>query len=240
MSNLLEKIKLYNKITNFVKIARRYFINNFYDGALTVLGIILGFFVIILDDPLNATISSTYLILPSIGTAISMFISGLSGSYLSEKAERKKIRAELNKAMAIVEEETSNKEKEDRSSQESEFSQAMLKSVNLNQFPNNIKEKKKKIKTLYEKAEVFAATIVAIVNGGAPFLGGIIPIIPFLFVGEAGLITFLISFTIIFICIILLGIYLGYISKESIIKNIIQMLVAFTLTMVIVLFSLSA
>jgi VIT1/CCC1 family predicted Fe2+/Mn2+ transporter len=239
MSTLLKKIKTYNKITNFVKIARRYFINNFYDGALTVLGIILGFFVIIFKNPENATISSTYIILPSVGTAISMFISGVSGSYLSEKAERKRIRAELNRAMAIVENQEEDKEDFDTDSQKRDFAKAMLKEVDLDQIPTVIGKKKKKIKSLYEKAETFTATLVAIVNGGAPFLGGVIPIIPFLFVEEAGIISFIISFIIIFICIVVLGIYLGCISQESIIKNIIQMLIAFILTMTIVLFFLS-
>ena len=131
MSTLLKKIKTYNKITNFVKIARRYFINNFYDGALTVLGIILGFFVIIFKNSENASISSTYVILPSIGTAISMFISGVSGSYLSEKAERKRIRAELNRAMAIVEDKEEDKEDFDTDSQNRELTKAMLKEVDL-------------------------------------------------------------------------------------------------------------
>lgn len=42
MSKIKSKIKIYNDITNFSEIARRYFINNFYDGALTILGIVLG------------------------------------------------------------------------------------------------------------------------------------------------------------------------------------------------------
>ena len=68
MSKIISKIKIYNDITNFSEIARRYFINNFYDGALTILGIILGFLVVILKNSNN--IPSIYIILPSLGTSI--------------------------------------------------------------------------------------------------------------------------------------------------------------------------
>ena len=86
---MFKKAKTYAKITNLWPIARRYFVNNFYDGMLTVLGILLGFFVLILkgDQP---SIDSNLVVLTGFGSSISMFISGLTGSYLSEKAEQKK------------------------------------------------------------------------------------------------------------------------------------------------------
>ena len=56
---------------------------------LTALGILLGFFVILLSKP-NQPIQSNYIILTGLGTSISMLISGISGSYLSERAEQKK------------------------------------------------------------------------------------------------------------------------------------------------------
>ncbi|MFW6311324.1 MAG: hypothetical protein ACOC1K_03720, partial [Nanoarchaeota archaeon] len=65
--NLLKKrLKLYNKITDYTTIARRYFINNFYDGNLTVLGVLLGFFVALLKDP-SQLILSSYVILTGVG-----------------------------------------------------------------------------------------------------------------------------------------------------------------------------
>ena len=231
MSNLKSKLKTYNEIANFSEIARRYFINNFYDGALTILGILLGFFVVVLKDPSQPSVESSYIILPGIGTAISMLISGISGSYLSERAEQKKIHADLDKAMAKIDEEDFKKEV-DIKKEEEELKKAMLKSVKLDR--NTKAKKKKKLKTIYNKAESFANKVVASVNGGAPFLGGIIPLIPFLLVTKANIFTFFFSFLIIFICIVFLGIYLGKISKESIYKNIFQMLFAFILTMLIV------
>jgi len=189
------------------------------------LGILLGFFVIILKDPSQSTIPSNFIILTGLGTSISMLISGISGSYLSEKAEQKKMRTELEMAMGF----TKIEEKET----EEEITKAMLKPIHIKKESKK-KKKEKSVKTLHEKAESFAGKVVSIVNGGAPFLGGLIPLIPFFLVTEATIMTFMFSFMIIFLCIVLLGIFLGHISKESIIKNILQMLIAFTLTVVIV------
>ena len=127
---MLEKIRTYAKITNLWAIARRYFVNNFYDGMLTVLGILLGFFVIVLkgDQP---TIDSHLVILTGVGSSISMLISGLTGSYLSEKAEQKKIKEELKKAMVIdVSEE--QEEIEGDSDNIKEIEKAMLIKINQN------------------------------------------------------------------------------------------------------------
>ncbi|MFW9947470.1 MAG: VIT1/CCC1 transporter family protein, partial [Candidatus Odinarchaeota archaeon] len=116
-----------------------------------------------------------------------------------------------------------------------ELEKAMLKSIKLNDLVQNEieNEGESKKKTLQEKAKTFATISVALVNGIAPFLGGVIPLIPFFLVSQARFETFMISFLIIFIFIVLLGVFLGAISRESIIKNILQLLIAFTLTMVI-------
>ena len=233
---MIEKVKTYAEITDFLSIARRYFINNFYDGMLTVLGIILGFFISALRGSQH-TVDSYLVLLTGFATSISMFVSGLSGSYISEKAEQKKLKLELDKAMVLVEEEQKNEE--DLEIENEEIEKAMI-TVNL--IPNNERRKrgiknpihrKNNVKTLQEKAERFASIIVSLVNGGAPFLGGTIPLIPFFLAENANINTFFNSFLIIFVCIILLGSLVGFISKESIIKNILQMLAAFGITMII-------
>lgn len=234
---MLEKIKLYAKITNLWAIARRYFVNNFYDGMLTVLGILLGFFVLILKGG-QPSVDSSFVILTGLGSSISMFISGLTGSYLSERAEQKKIKDELDKAMLIS-------EGEDQAVRGDldvkEIEKAMLIKINHNinlKVKSKLKKKNKKIKTLQEKAESFASVIVSIINGGSPFLGGLVSLIPFFCVSSAGVSTFIISFLIILGCIILLGVFLGVISRESIFKNILQMSFAFLITLLISIFLL--
>lgn len=210
--------------------------NNFYDGMLTILGILLGFFVILLSEP-SQPIQSNYVILTGLGTSISMLISGISGSYLSERAEQKKGQKELKQAMGIQVEKEEGKAIDILD--EKEIQKAMVvPPKNLNnetQRKTLIRRKlrKKKTKTLHEKAETFTGVVVSLVNGISPFLGGIVAIIPFFFIAEAGFTIFIASFVIIFICIIFLGVFLGLISKESIPKNIIQMVAAFVLTIII-------
>ena len=230
MSEFRNRIKTYDEITNYSVIARRYFVNNFYDGNLTILGSLLGTFVLIFSQ---GTVPSAYVLLTGIGVAISMFFSGFSGSYLSERAEQKKTQADLAKAMGLQEEGEDAVEESDISTQEEELKKAMLKKkIRLKR--STIKTKRrKKTKTLHERAERFAGIVVALVNGGAPLLGGMIPLVPFFFVHEANIVVYLVSFIIILASIICLGIYLGRLSKESILKNILQMLIAFALTITV-------
>ena len=230
---MLKKLKTYNEITGFIQIARRYFVNNFYDGMLTIMGILLGFLVFLLRNP-SQPILSSYIILTGMGTSISMLISGLSGSYLSEKAEQKKGRKELARAMGILKEEE-DEEVEKTIDETEEIQKAMVIPVNnfnhehKKRFSRKRKKEEKQVKTLHEKAETFTGIIVSIVNGVSPFFGGLVAIVPFFFVKEAGMSVFYTSFFIIFVCII----FLGKISEESIIKSILQMVGAFTLTIII-------
>lgn len=234
---MFEKYKTYSKITNLWAIARRYFVNNFYDGMLTVLGILLGFFTMILKKG-QSSVDTHLVILTGVGTSISMFISGITGSYLSEKAEQKKIKEELNRAMLITEEK--DVELDDDVNIE-EIEKAMLTKLSNNieiSRNSNLKKKKKRSKNIQEKAETFASIVVAVVNGLSPFLGGLVALIPFFCVSVAYFSTFIISFSIILVCIISLGVFLGVVSKESILKNIIQMVFAFVLTLIISIFLL--
>ena len=237
---MLEKFRTYAKITNLWAIARRYFVNNFYDGMLTVLGILLGFFIIIFQSETH-TVNSRLVIFTGLGTSISMFISGLTGSYLSEKAEQRKLKDELNKAMIIDE---LKEENLTAKSTTQDIEKAMLMKLKKKRAQNKSDSDentlKKKSKTILERAEFVTSIVVAFVNGLSPFLGGFISLIPFFFLPAAGFLAFFTSFIIILISIILLGIFLGLVSKESIIKNILQMLLAFGLTIGISILILGA
>jgi len=237
---MFKKLKAYAKITNLWAIARRYFVNNFYDGMLTVLGILIGFFILIIESETH-TVSSRIVILTGLGTSISMFISGSTSSYLSEKAEQRKLKLEIYNAM-ILNEMNENQNLVEKASIE-EIEKAMLMQLKRRRSKiktyNDEEERKKKSKNITERAETFTIFIVSFVNGLSPFLGGFISLLPFIFEPVAGLDTFISSFLIIFVCIIMLGTFLGVISKESIVKNIFQMLGAFSLTIVILLFLLA-
>ncbi len=73
-------------------IARRYMITNGFDGALTMLGLMIGFYTS-KNPSLPVAISA------SLGAAIALFMSGISSAYLSESAERKKELQELEQAL---------------------------------------------------------------------------------------------------------------------------------------------
>jgi len=129
----------------------------------------------------------------------------------------------------------------DDDAKKEEIEKAMLTKLSNNIEINknsNLKKKEKRSKNIQEKAETFASIVVSIVNGLSPFLGGLVPLIPFFFVPVAYFSTFIISFSIILVCIISLGVFLGVVSKESILKYIIQMVFAFVLTLIISIFLL--
>lgn len=75
-------------------IARRYLITNGFDGALTMLGMVTGFYTSGMTE-LSVAINAC------LGAAVALFISGLSSAYLSEKAEREKELRELEQALVV-------------------------------------------------------------------------------------------------------------------------------------------
>jgi len=80
------------RITSTHGIMRRYFVVNGFDGALTMLGLIIGFLV---STPAELTI----IINVCLGAAIALGMSGVSSAYVSETAERKRALGELEGAM---------------------------------------------------------------------------------------------------------------------------------------------
>ena len=73
-------------------IARRYFVKNGFDGSMTMLGIIVGSWVIGVKRP-------EIIVTAGLGACLAMGISGLFGAYMTEKAERKRDLKALERAM---------------------------------------------------------------------------------------------------------------------------------------------
>ncbi len=71
---------------------RRYFVVNGFDGALTMLGLAMGFRVA--GDP-DASVAVS----ASLGAAIALGVSGIASAYMSESAERQKALHDLERAM---------------------------------------------------------------------------------------------------------------------------------------------
>jgi len=78
------RLREYDEITNVRPIIRRYFVIGAFDGALTVLGIILG------ASAVGATEAHKALILSaSIGAAVALAVSSAVGAYEAERVEKK-------------------------------------------------------------------------------------------------------------------------------------------------------
>ena len=89
---LIKRIQLYIQITEMGPIARRYFVKNGFDGSMTMLGIIVGAWVV------NVT-QTEIIVTAGLGACLAMGISGLSGAYMTERAERKRDLKKLECAM---------------------------------------------------------------------------------------------------------------------------------------------
>src|SRR5437016_1075539 len=78
------RIREYDEITNVGPIIRRYFVIGAFDGALTVLGIIIGAYAVGASEAHKALILSA-----SIGAAIALAVSSAVGAYEAERVEKK-------------------------------------------------------------------------------------------------------------------------------------------------------
>ena len=88
----LEKIRRYIQISEVAPISRRYFIMNAFDGATTILGIVVGAYV--------AGITNEFWVIWSgLGAALAMGLSGFAGAYMTEEAELARKLKNLEKSM---------------------------------------------------------------------------------------------------------------------------------------------
>jgi predicted membrane protein (TIGR00267 family) len=88
----LDQIREYIKISGVAPISRRYFIMNAFDGATTVLGIVVGAYVAGIPNEL-------WIIWSGLGATLAMGLSGFAGSYMAEEAEGTKKLNSLEKSM---------------------------------------------------------------------------------------------------------------------------------------------
>jgi predicted membrane protein (TIGR00267 family) len=90
----ISELTQYLRVTGAQKIIRRYFAMNAFDGAMTSLGVIMGAWLGNISDP-----SSIIGVILTGGVA--MMVSGFSGTYMTESAERNHSLNELEDAMLI-------------------------------------------------------------------------------------------------------------------------------------------
>lgn len=90
--NLLKQTRRQLHLTQSHGILRRYFVVNGFDGALTMLGLTIGFLI-------SGSNDISIMISACVGAAIALGMSGMSSAYLSEAAERQHALAKLEEAM---------------------------------------------------------------------------------------------------------------------------------------------
>lgn len=89
---MFSQLRILLHITHSHGIIRRYFVVNGFDGALTMLGLCMGFYF---TDHVQISV----VIHACLGAAIALGMSGVSSAYISESAEKKKELLELEQAM---------------------------------------------------------------------------------------------------------------------------------------------
>lgn len=189
----IKSIRKYLKISEAGGLLRRYFVMNAFDGALTMVGVVMGAFVAGVTD-LGLVISI------GIATSVAVGISGLWGAFLTETAERRGELKSLEKSM-----------------------HRELKGTEI------------------EKAFTATTYLTAIVDGASPFLAAIIILLPFmayLLVPENGIPienVYLASFALAGFVFVLLGAYLGRISKESMLFSAFKLVLAGIVCVIIIM-----
>ena len=246
LKSLMKKWRKYSELSNLGIIVRRKFFNNAFDGALTCAGIVSGSFIIFLSNPAQI-LSSAIIIITGFSTAVAIGISGLWGAFLSEEAERKKKMIDLKKDMVIFEEEKKDEinfkennglnKDEKEILEEQEIQKAMITPINLNHSTNkNSLQENKKNKnntSIIEQSERFATIVASLVDGGAPVLGSVLPLIPFFFGDTLSLFHFLISYGVLIAILIYLGIFLGKISGGGHVKYAMHLVTAGVVTLLV-------
>ncbi len=77
----LDDIRLLLRITRSHGLMRRYFVVNGFDGALTMLGMSMGFYV-------SGAPRVDVMLGACLGAAVALFMSGLTSAFISEWEER--------------------------------------------------------------------------------------------------------------------------------------------------------
>lgn len=92
MSKFLDRIRTYFELSSVASIARRCFVKNGFDGAMTILGIVIGAYV-------SGTNSPIWILTAGMGVSMAMGLSGFFGAYLTEESERSIVLNNLEKSM---------------------------------------------------------------------------------------------------------------------------------------------
>lgn len=94
-------MRLFSNLTSLLNLgaaqglARRYFVVNGFDGALTMLGLATGFYI-------SDQTSPAVMLDACLGAAVALFMSGSSSAYISEAAEKRRELSQLEQSMLVT------------------------------------------------------------------------------------------------------------------------------------------
>lgn len=178
-SDWINRVRNFNKITNVSTDIRRYVVINGFDGIITILGVIVGNYVVKVTD-------YKHVMLICFAMCISLGVSGIWGAYFFESAERQKNLEDLENST-------------------------------LHNLDN----------TIIYHANRFASRVSGAVNGIAPVVTALIPVIPFFFGKIIDIkICYYISFGIALASLFGIGVFLGKSTRTRLIIGGIKMLLA--------------
>ncbi len=184
------EIKKYFKLLKEEEIARRYFVMNSFDGALTILGVIIGMYTTGVNDARIVVISC-------IGAAVAMAVSGIWGAYATEHAERMRALKNLERHM--------------------------LRDLGESRIGREAK---------------LMSLLIALVNGISPLLVSILIITPFI-LSQIGLfpidIAFYLCISLVLLILFLVGMLVGKIGADGMIKSGAKMVLAGLLVSIMIL-----
>jgi predicted membrane protein (TIGR00267 family) len=98
---------------------------------------------------------------------------------------------------------------------------------------NGKNSKKRNKKSLIEQSERFATIVASLVDGGAPVLGSVLPLLPFFFGTTVAWFHFIISYSVLVGILIYLGIFLGNISEGGRLKYTLHLITAGITTLIV-------
>ena len=94
MREYFRRFRFYLRLTGVAPISRRYFVMNLFDGAMAALGVIVGAWT-------SGPVQPRIIIGAGLGMSLAMGISGFSGTYLVERAERLRRLREVEKSLLM-------------------------------------------------------------------------------------------------------------------------------------------
>ncbi|MCJ7607483.1 MAG: VIT1/CCC1 transporter family protein [Thermoplasmata archaeon] len=97
ISETIEKLRFLVELTKSGSIARRYFVIGAFDGALTILGVIIG--VYMAESSLHPELAKPLIIAAGISAGVALAISSAVGAYEAERVEHILTHKNLEQAM---------------------------------------------------------------------------------------------------------------------------------------------